>query len=96
MKLTRISGECPDKVTCPTVYATDRGTVVVQGYRVTDRAAVEIPRSLWEGAGATDRGTVVIEGDQVMDSEALDQLKLPEGENAIEIPRSRWETKGGQ
>jgi hypothetical protein len=44
---------------CPTLYATDRGTLVVQGYRVTDpqaigelrdlhpsETAVEIPRAL--------------------------------------------------
>jgi len=62
MNLTKISGACSDKVTCPTVYETDRGTVVVQGYQVTDgealsqldlpagEGAVEIPRSLWTGA----------------------------------------------
>lgn len=59
MKLTKIAGNCTDKVTCPTVYATDRDTIVVQGYRVTDNealsqmgmpvneGAVEIPRTLW-------------------------------------------------
>lgn len=43
---------------CPTVYATDRGTLVVQGYVVSDEtglelpdgeAIVEIPRSLLTG-----------------------------------------------
>jgi len=32
--------------TCPTIYATDRGTVVVQGERVTDHdalAAMDLP-----------------------------------------------------
>jgi hypothetical protein len=53
MKLTPIRGACRDG-TCPTIYATDRGTVVVQGYTVTDadvtvpegEALVEIPAEL--------------------------------------------------
>lgn len=63
MKLTKIAGDCPDKVTCPAAYATDRGTIVVQGNRVTDPDAlaqvtvpdhetlVEIPATLWRGPG---------------------------------------------
>ncbi|KWW97483.1 hypothetical protein TH66_17765 [Carbonactinospora thermoautotrophica] len=54
MRLTRIDGGC-DGGTCPTVYATDRGTFVVQGYVISD-------------------------------PQALRQLDLPEGENAVEIP----------
>lgn len=30
MKLTRLSGECKEG-TCPTVYLSDRGTLVLQG-----------------------------------------------------------------
>lgn len=59
MQLTRIAGECPDGRTCPTVYRTDRGTAVIQGYRLdadtlarvplgADETAVEIPMSLLE------------------------------------------------
>jgi hypothetical protein len=56
MRLTKLAG-CSGG-TCPTVYATDRGTVVVQGERVTDpdalaamrlpehETAVEVPASL--------------------------------------------------
>lgn len=55
MKLTRLGGECGDGRTCPTIYATDRDTVVVQGYTVTD-------------------------------GEALTQINLPDGEQAVEIP----------
>lgn len=36
MRLTRLRGTCPDTETCPTLYRTDRGTAVVQGYLVTD------------------------------------------------------------
>jgi hypothetical protein len=54
MELTRLTGECPDGVTCPAVFATGDGTLVVQGRTVTadtlrmlrlgaDEYAVEIP-----------------------------------------------------
>ena len=67
MKLTRIAGECPDGVTCPTVYASDRGTIVVQGYTLPADAlgritlpdgenAVEIPLSLLKEAARAHRG----------------------------------------
>lgn len=58
MRLTRIRGACGDDETCPTLYRTDRGTAVVQGYRVLDpealaalglpanETAVEVPLSL--------------------------------------------------
>lgn len=66
MKLTRIAGDCPDGVTCPTVYASDRGTIVVQGYTVAaedlreitlpeGENAVEIPLSLLEEAARAHR-----------------------------------------
>jgi hypothetical protein len=53
MKLTKIRGACRDD-TCPTLYSTDRGTVVVQGYVVNDsdvvlsdgEALVEVPADL--------------------------------------------------
>ena len=53
VELTPIRGACRDG-TCPTIYTTDRGTVVVQGYSVTDadvtvpegEALVEIPAEL--------------------------------------------------
>jgi hypothetical protein len=58
MKLTRLRSDCPDGVTCPAVYATDRGTFAVVGSAITDpdvlaelglpphESVVEIPRSL--------------------------------------------------
>lgn len=42
MKLTRIAGDCGEGRTCPTVYTTDRGTLVVQGYRLDAEALAEI------------------------------------------------------
>lgn len=41
VKLTRLVGECDDG-DCPTVYATDRGTLAIQGDRVVDHE-LDIP-----------------------------------------------------
>lgn len=60
MKFTRISGDCEED-NCPAVYATDRGTLLVQGYVIDDPAtlhklglppgesAVEVPADLLKG-----------------------------------------------
>ncbi|MGH8909340.1 MAG: hypothetical protein ACRD0K_23315 [Egibacteraceae bacterium] len=40
MKLTWLGDDCPVKGVCPTIYATDRGTLVVQGYVVSDPEAL--------------------------------------------------------
>jgi hypothetical protein len=57
MELRLIASQCDDG-DCPAIYATDRGSFIVQGLSVTDpqalaalhlpsgEAAVEIPRSL--------------------------------------------------
>ncbi|MEV6972000.1 hypothetical protein [Kitasatospora sp. NPDC093806] len=53
MQLTRLVGSC-DEGECPTLYLTDRGTLAVQGERVTEHhirlpaheALVEIPVEL--------------------------------------------------
>lgn len=57
MQLTRLAGTCPDGRTCPTIFETDRGTAVVQGYQLAaddlkqivlpdGETAVEIPIEL--------------------------------------------------
>jgi hypothetical protein len=59
VKLTPLRGHCRDG-TCPTIYRSDRGTIVVQGYVVTDadvavpegEALVEIPAELLEQTDA--------------------------------------------
>lgn len=45
MALTRLAGDCPDGRTCPTVFKTDRGTIVVQGYKLAadDLAQIVLP-----------------------------------------------------
>jgi hypothetical protein len=71
MRLTRLWRDCPDTETCPTLYRTDRGTAVVQGYLDTDletlsapvgvgEAVVEVPAALFSGfaiSGPTLRPT---------------------------------------
>ena len=39
MKLTQLVGDC-ENGTCPTIYATDTGELVVQGYKVDDPEAL--------------------------------------------------------
>lgn len=46
MKITHIRDTSPTRDTCPTVYHTDRGTYLIQGYVVTDAeslTAMNIP-----------------------------------------------------
>ena len=42
MKLPRIVGDCPDDVTCPTTYASDRGAIIVQEYTLSTEDLNEI------------------------------------------------------
>ena len=42
VQLNPLRGACQGG-TCPTLYATDRGTLVVQGYIVTDAQGVNVP-----------------------------------------------------
>lgn len=63
MKLTRISDGCENR-NCPAVYETDRGTLLVQGYVISDpqalkqiglpegETAVEVPADLLRGIRA--------------------------------------------
>ena len=43
MKMTVVADTCKAPKRCPTVYATDRGSIVVQGYIVRDAENVEVP-----------------------------------------------------
>jgi hypothetical protein len=36
MRISKLRSTCPDGNTCPTIYKTDRGTRLVQGWKVTD------------------------------------------------------------
>ncbi|WP_290047815.1 hypothetical protein [Nocardia nova] len=82
---------------CPTLYASDRDTYVVQGWRTDQDGTIEIPHLLlgfaepdtFVGATLTDtgRGTFTLTGDPVADSEALAQMDIPEREASIEVPK---------
>lgn len=100
MKVVLLRGEpCPDRVTCPHVFVTDRGTHVVQGYISNDlacepgQAVVEIPLTLVPEIAAhshhdlylTDRGTVLVRGTKVVDPEVLTAIRLPAGEDIVEL-----------
>ena len=43
MRLTRMAGSGCQGTSCPTIYRTDRGTIVVQGYVVTDAEDMAVP-----------------------------------------------------
>lgn len=84
----------------PTLYATDRGTYVVQGWRVPDDvASVEIPHGLLRfleqgtelATTAIDTGsdTYRVTGDLVTDDEALSQMDLPSHETCVEVGKVR-------
>ena len=91
---------CPDTNTCPTIYLSDRQTLVVQGYVVDcpdareGQATVRIPSSLapeFSRRGSTvaarrvGRDALFVTGRPVTDPAALEQLQLPAGEAAVEV-----------
>ncbi len=101
MLLQLLRSGCGDGKTCPALHQTDRGTVVIQGWAVTEseprplpgEEAIEVPAGLLAEAlhtcpalHHTGQGTVLIHGLPVTDPEALRQLRLPMGEQAIEVP----------
>ncbi|MGV9615938.1 hypothetical protein [Nocardia xishanensis] len=94
----RFLGKCgSNQGGCPTLYATDRDTYVVQGWRTNDEATVEIPHSLLGFAEAdtfvgatmadTGRGTFTVSGEPLVDPEALAHMSLAIDETAIEVPK---------
>ncbi|MFQ6229483.1 hypothetical protein [Nocardia sp. NPDC002869] len=82
---------------CPTLYATDHGSYLVQGWQTDTAGTIEIPHLLIGFAepdtfiGATmtdtDRGTFLVSGRPVTDTATLAQLDLAEDETAIEVPK---------
>ncbi|NEW38195.1 hypothetical protein GV794_18640 [Nocardia cyriacigeorgica] len=82
---------------CPTLYATDQDSYIVQGWTTDREGTVEIPHLLigfaeprdYIGATLADtgRGTFTLSGRLVKEPDVLDQLTLAEDETAIEVPR---------
>ena len=89
---------------CPTLYATDRDTYLVQGWRTSDAGTVEIPHALlgfaqpdtFIGSPMTDsrRGTFLVSGRPVAERDVLEQLTLAVDETAIEVAKSAREFYG--
>ncbi|AHH19637.1 hypothetical protein NONO_c48530 [Nocardia nova SH22a] len=82
---------------CPTLYATDRGSYLVQGWVTPEHGKVEIPHLLlgfaepdtYVGARLTDtgRGTFTLTGHAVTEPGVVGQLTLADDETAIEVPK---------
>ncbi|MGN2640049.1 hypothetical protein ACTD5D_28560 [Nocardia takedensis] len=82
---------------CPSIYETDEGSFLVQGWVTGRPDVVEIPHLLtgfvpddaFLGATLTDtgRGTFSINGRPVVDAETLGQLELAEDEAAVEVEK---------
>ncbi|MGH3477508.1 MAG: hypothetical protein ACRDSI_06840 [Pseudonocardiaceae bacterium] len=90
----------------PTLFATDRGTYVVQGWKVAGRHdSVEIPQRLlahleqgtYLGARLDDsgRGGFTLSGAPLTDGEALSQMNIPGHETCVEVPKEKEVWFGG-
>ncbi|MEV6770270.1 hypothetical protein AB0N05_16770 [Nocardia sp. NPDC051030] len=99
-------GKCgSDKKNCPTLYATDQRSFVVQGWRTDRPETIEIPHALLGFAGEegfiaaemtdTGRGSFVVSGRPITDSGTLEQLTMEDFETAIEVPRAERSYFGG-
>ncbi len=86
----------------PTLFATDRDTYVVQGWRVAnDERSVEIPTKLLgyleprtqlgSSLQAAEHDTCVVSGAAVTDTEALAQMEIPDHETCVEVGKVRQE-----
>ncbi|SRR6266568_3627096 len=90
---------------CPTLYATDQDTYLVQGWGTKTVGTVEIPHLLtgfaeqdtFIGADMDDtgRGTFRLTGRPVTEPDVLAQLTLAQDETAIEVPKKRRTYYGG-
>jgi hypothetical protein len=80
----------------PTLFATDRNTYVVQGWRVPGMpTSVEIPKRLLRhldglpmpmaGMADTGRDSYILSGEPVTDAVALAQMDIPDHETCIEV-----------
>ncbi|WP_433597939.1 hypothetical protein ACQPXH_19300 [Nocardia sp. CA-135953] len=79
----------------PRLWATDRGSILVQGWRTSEANRIEIPHRLlqWTEAGTclsglvdTGRGTFFLQGDLITDPQVLAKMAIPGHETAVEIP----------
>lgn len=94
MQVQHVAGSCGG-AGCPTLYATDRGTYLVQGYVVPGQAgAVAVPRSLVARAKispsirAPRADTLVVSGQPVAPTAVAGLRAFEEGEALVEVPAS--------
>ncbi|GAA5053934.1 hypothetical protein GCM10023318_28290 [Nocardia callitridis] len=90
---------------CPSLYATDHDSYLVQGWVTATTGTVEIPHLLtgfaepdtFIGATLTDtgRGTFRLTGNPVADTATVEQLDLAPDETVIEVPRMERAYYGG-
>ncbi|MGW0247738.1 hypothetical protein ACWDYH_13990 [Nocardia goodfellowii] len=83
---------------CPSLYATDRETYIVQGWKTDDPDRIEIPHLLtgfaladtFIGATMTDtgRGTFTLSGIPVTDVETLGNMDIYPDETCVEVPKT--------
>ncbi|MBB5915127.1 hypothetical protein BJY24_003994 [Nocardia transvalensis] len=82
----------------PRLYATDRKTDLVQGWKTEQPGQVEIPHRLlrWMEPGTcltglmdTGHGTFLLRGTPVTDRDALAVMAIPGHETAVEVPVSQ-------
>jgi hypothetical protein len=84
----------------PTLFATDRDTYVVQGWKVPGEAtSVEIPTLLLRhlerdtrlaaSLRQTAHDSYVLSGSAVTDAEALSQMDIPDHETCVEVGKLR-------
>ncbi|WP_433725368.1 hypothetical protein ACQP0C_30150 [Nocardia sp. CA-129566] len=98
MRLQFLGKGGSDRNGCPSLYATDQHTYVVQGWRTDQLGTVEIPhlltgfaeRDTFIGATMTDtgRGTFTLTGQPITDPGTLGELDLADDETAIETPKT--------
>lgn len=80
----------------PTLFATDRATYVVQGWKVPEQpTSVEIPKKLLRHLQGrpplavalhdTGRDSYLLSGTPVTDTEALAQMDIPGHETCVEV-----------
>ncbi|MPZ65843.1 MAG: hypothetical protein GEU83_10130 [Pseudonocardiaceae bacterium] len=84
----------------PTLFATDRDTYVVQGWRVSGQeSSVEVPQQLLgylerntglaAAVALTEQGTYIVSGAVVTDADALGQMDIPGHETCVEVGKVR-------
>jgi hypothetical protein len=90
MRVELIMSDCDDKPICPSLWRTDRGTTIAQGWNTDRDDTVEVPAALVANTPGIDgqrtaRGTVLVRGARVADTEALAIMNIPAGESAVEL-----------